>query len=45
MSGFGINVAELLRSVGWSAAGGETLGRPERSADHTTFVCGLVLLY
>jgi predicted metal-binding protein len=45
MSGFGINVAELLRLVGWSAAGGETLGRPDRSADKTAFVCGLVLLY
>lgn len=45
MSGFGINVAELLHLVGWSVAGGETLGRPDRSAGSTAHICGLVLLY
>jgi predicted metal-binding protein len=45
MSGFGINVAELLRSAGWHAAGDATLGRPDMTAGKTTYICGLVLLY
>lgn len=43
MSGFGINVAKLLRSVGWKQEMGsrDTFSKSEKSA----FVCGLVLLY
>jgi predicted metal-binding protein len=42
MSGFGINVAKLLRSVGWRQEIGsrEKFGNSEKSS----FVCGLVLL-
>ncbi|MFH0781434.1 MAG: DUF2284 domain-containing protein [Pseudomonadota bacterium] len=42
MSGVGINVAELLRSVGWDK-GADTLGIDGESGE-ITFVCGLVLL-
>ncbi len=44
MSGFGINVAELLRSVGWHKDA-DVLGAGGKSKTTTTFVCGLVLLY
>lgn len=44
MSGYGINVAELLRSVGWHEDA-DVLSGGGKSETTTTFVCGLVLLY
>jgi predicted metal-binding protein len=43
MSGFGVNVAKLLRSVGW-ATGASDRGTGGE-VPKTTYVCGLVLLY
>ncbi len=43
MSGFGINVAKLLRSAGWET-GACDRGK-EGDLPTTTYVCGLVLLY
>jgi predicted metal-binding protein len=42
MSGFGINVAKLLKSVGWGSGEEKfsTLGGPTK----TSYVCGLVLI-
>lgn len=42
MSGFGINVAKLLRSVGWETESADC-GK-ESDLPTTTYVCGLVLL-
>ena len=43
MSGFGINVLELLRCAGWETP---AEGRSAKNqAEATTYICGLVLLY
>lgn len=42
MSGFGINVAKLLQSVGWG--NGEEKFSTQGESEKTSFVCGLVLI-